>query len=380
MKRIAILGSTGSVGVSALEVVAAHPEAFEVSALACRSKAELLAEQAKRFHVPRVALFEEGDLPTLKTRLNSGTQFFVGIDGLLELVRSPEVDLVLVAIGGAQALQPTLEAIRQKKTVAIANKESLVMAGTLLMEEAARFGATIIPVDSEHSAIFQCLKAEDRSRLKKIYLTGSGGPLRTRSKESFGNLTQEEVLAHPKWKMGKKITVDSATLMNKALEVIEAHLLFGISCGAIEVLIHPEAVIHSMVEWVDGSVIAQLALPDMKLPIQYAFSYPDRMEASYPRLDFQEIRALHFEAPDLDKFPCLQFGYEAARLGGSAPCVLNAANEEAVRAYLEGKISFTRIPPLIEAVMGRHRFQSVLGLEGLLGEDSLAREETRSRL
>ena len=377
MKRIAILGSTGSVGVNALEVVAAHPEAFEVSTLACRSNVALLTEQARRFHVPHVALFDEKGILELKRSLNSGTRIYAGADGLREVVGFPEVDLVLVAIGGAQALQPTLEAIRRKKTVAIANKECLVMAGDLLMEEVARSGATVIPVDSEHNAIFQCLQGEDRGRLHKIYLTGSGGPLRTRPKESFGRLTQEEVLAHPKWKMGKKISVDSATLMNKALEVIEAHLLFGIETKAIEILIHPEAVIHSMVEWIDGSVIAHLAPPDMKLPIQYAFSYPARIEAATPRLDFQKVGALHFEPPDLDKFPCLKFGYWAAGQGGSAPCVLNAVNEEAVGAYLEGRLPFTRIPQLIESVLGRHRFRRVLTLAELLEEDSLARDEAR---
>ena len=380
MKRIAILGSTGSVGVNTLEVIASHPEAFEVAALACRSNVPLLLEQAKRFRAPRVALFDEEKLPLLTASLNSGTELYGGAQGLLELVRSPEVDLVLVAITGAQALQPTLAAIRKKKTVAIANKESLVMAGALLMEEAARSGASVIPVDSEHNAIFQCLQGEDRTRLRKIYLTGSGGPLRTRPKESFGRLTREEVLAHPKWKMGKKITVDSATLMNKALEVIEAHLLFGVDCEAVEVLIHPEAVIHSMVEWVDGSVIAHLALPDMKLPIQYALSYPERIEAAYPRLDFGAVRSLNFEPPDLEKFPCLQFGYQAARQGGSVPCVLNAANEEAVGAYLDEKIPFTRIPKLIESVLSRHRFQKVSSLEDLLEEDRTAREEAQHEM
>lgn len=377
MKRIAILGSTGSIGVAALEVVAAHRDRFEVKALACRSNVGLLAEQAKRFQVPHVALFEETALPALRGRLNSGARLYGGRAALQDLVSLPEVDLVVVAIGGSQALRPTLEAIHRKKEIAIANKESLVMAGTLLLEAVKRSGSTMIPVDSEHNAIFQCLQGGNPRRVRKIYLTGSGGPLRTRPKESFASLTQEEVLAHPKWKMGKKITVDSATLMNKALEVIEAHLLFGVDPSAIEVLIHPEAIVHSMVEWVDGSIIALLATPDMKLPIQYALSYPERMEATVPRLDFRSVRTLHFEPPDLEKFPCLQFGYQAARQGGSVPCVLNAANEEAVGTYLEGRLPLTRIPEVIEEVLSRHRFRKGVTLEELLEEDRVARDEAR---
>lgn len=260
------------------------------------------------------------------------------------------------------------------KQVALANKESLVMAGDLLVKEAQRSGALLLPIDSEHNAIFQCLEGRNRQELRRIILTGSGGPLRKRPKESFHALTQKEVLHHPKWKMGKKITVDSATLMNKGLEVIEARHLFGISVDDVEVVIHPEAIIHSMVEFVDGSILALLAVTDMKLPIQYALSYPVRLSGSCPSLDLRKVGPLHFESPDLDKFPCLRIAYEVARQGGSGPCLLNAANEEAVRAYLSGTLSFVKIPGVIEKVLSRRRILSHPTLDEILSEDRWARD------
>ncbi|MBI4435895.1 MAG: 1-deoxy-D-xylulose-5-phosphate reductoisomerase [Candidatus Omnitrophica bacterium] len=380
MKRISILGSTGSIGVNALEVISAHPEEFEVVALACREHAGLLAEQAKRFHPHYVGIVDESQVAHLKEKLDSRVEILVGQKEIELLGGLRESDLVLIAIGGAEALPPTLEAIRKGKRVAIANKESLVMAGDLLIQEAKKSGAFLLPVDSEHNAIFQCLEGKDRTLLQRIYLTGSGGPLRKRSKESFGSLTQEEVLEHPKWKMGRKITVDSATLMNKGLEVIEARHLFHLAVDQIEVLIHPEAVIHSMVEFVDGSVLAQLAVTDMKLPIQYALSYPDRLPGSVPSLNFKEVGALHFENPDVDKFPCLRIAYEVAHEGGSTPCALNAANEEAVRAYLSGGLPFVKIPALIEKVLSKHKNMNAPTLEEILADDQWAREEAHRLL
>jgi len=377
VKRIAIFGSTGSIGVSALEVVAAHPEAFEIGSLVCGENAPLLAEQARRFHPKWVGIADEKGSKTLRDVLDSTAEILVGRSAIEELAAFKEFDLVLMAIGGAAALAPTLAAVRAGKQVAIANKECLVMAGDLLVEEARRSGAFLLPVDSEHNAIFQCLEGKNRNTLRRIYLTGSGGPLRKRSRESFGSLTQEEVLNHPKWKMGKKITVDSATMMNKGLEVIEARHLFGVEAGEVEVLIHPEAVIHSMVEFVDGSILAQLAVTDMKLPIQYALSYPERLPSRFPTLNFKEVGQLTFENPDMEKFPCLRIGYEVARQGGTAPCVLNAANEEAVKSYLGGGLPFVKIPDLIETILAKQKRVECPTLDDILAQDSWAREEAQ---
>ncbi len=379
MKRVTILGSTGSVGRNALEVIAARPEYFEVAAIACRENVTLLIEQAKRFRVKRLGVSDPKQSELLRKEIPSA-ELFVGEEGIRQLAGIKESDIVLVAIGGAKALEPTLEAIRAGKQVAIANKESLVMAGELLKKEATRAGALLLPVDSEHNAVFQCLDQRNRSELKRIILTGSGGPLRQRSKESFNTVTQKEVLAHPKWKMGRKITVDSATLMNKGLEIIEAHHLFEIPVEQVEVVIHPEALIHSMVEFVDGSVLALLAVTDMKLPIQYALSYPDRLNGECASLDWRQIRRLTFEDPDPEKFPCLRIAYESAREGGNAPVVLNAANEEAVKAYLSGEISFVKIPLLIEKVLSKRTSVKTETLEAILAEDRWAREETRTLL
>ncbi len=380
MKRVTILGSTGSIGVNALEVIAAHPGEFEVAALACAGNAELLAEQAIRFRAKWAGIADESQAPLLKEKLGSGTQIAVGREEIQSLAGMKESDIVLIAIGGAEALAPTLAAIRSGKRVAIANKESLVIAGDLLKREAAKSGALLLPVDSEHNAIFQCLEGRPRRELRRIFLTGSGGPLRERPKESFDSVTQKEVLNHPRWKMGKKITVDSATLMNKGLEVIEAHHLFDIGVDCVEVVIHPEAVIHSMVEFIDGTILALLAATDMKLPIQYALGYPERLNGGCPSLDLKEMRHLHFEGPDMEKFPCLRIGYEVAREGGNSPCVLSAANEEAVRAYLSGELSFVKIPSLIEKVLSKKHHRENLTLEEIMAEDRWARDEALKQL
>ena len=376
-KRVTILGSTGSIGTNALEVIAAHPEAFEVFALVCAENAELLAEQAKRFHPKWVGMADASRAEVLRKKLGSGTEIAIGKKEIQSLAGMKESDSVLVAIGGAEALAPTMEAVRSGRQVAIANKESLVMAGGLLKKEAEKSGALLLPVDSEHNAIFQCLEGRGRKELRRIILTGSGGPLRKRAKESFPSVTQKEVLHHPKWKMGKKITVDSATLMNKGLEVIEARHLFDVAVESVEVVIHPEAVIHSMVEFVDGTILALLAATDMKLPIQYALGYPERLNGACPSLDLKEIGSLHFESPDMDKFPCLRIAYEVAKEGGNGPCVLNAANEEAVRAYLSGTLPFVKIPTLIEKVLSRKKRREGLTLEEIMTEDQWARGEAR---
>ncbi|MFH1858227.1 MAG: 1-deoxy-D-xylulose-5-phosphate reductoisomerase [Candidatus Omnitrophota bacterium] len=379
-KRVTILGSTGSIGQSALEVIAAHPGVFEVFALAARQNAELLARQAKRFKVKCVGIGDGSQAERLRKAVGSQTRLFVGPEEISLLAGMRDSDIVLVAIGGAEALAPTLAAIRSGRQVAIANKESLVIAGHLLKREAKASGSLLIPVDSEHNAIFQCLAGRERGELRKIILTGSGGPLRKRSKDSFGSVTQQEVLNHPKWKMGKKITVDSATLMNKGLEVIEARHLFDITVDQVEVVIHPEAIIHSMVEFIDGSILALLAVTDMKLPIQYALSYPQRLNGGALGLNLREIGELHFESPDMDKFPCLRIAYEVARGGGNGPCVLNAANEEAVKAYLSGAIPFVRIPSLIEKVLSKQGRRECLTLEEIVREDREARETAQTLL
>lgn len=353
-KRIAILGSTGSIGTNTLKVASHLNDRFEVVALSADSNVESLARQARVFK-PRIVSIGNPSLEAQTRRsVPPRTRVASGPEGLKEIVARSDVDLVVFAISGSACLEPLIEAIRSRKSVALANKESLVSAGAIVMRAAKRNGVRIIPVDSEHSAIFQCIDGR-REALSKIYLTGSGGPLLNIAKDKFDGLRPEFVLNHPKWKMGRKISVDSATMMNKALEVIEAKHLFGIDERSIEVLIHPEAIIHSMVELVDGAIFAQLGVPDMRIPIQYALTYPQRMKGIARRVDFHEVRSLSFLRPDLKKFPCLAIAREAARDGGTAPAVLNAADEEAVKGYLEGRIRFSDIPRVVAKVLGRHK-------------------------
>ncbi|MDI3280695.1 MAG: 1-deoxy-D-xylulose-5-phosphate reductoisomerase [Bacillota bacterium] len=378
MKRIAVLGSTGSIGRQTLEVVAAHPERLQVVALAARRNVRLLEEQVRTFRPSRVALQDKAAAAELRTRLSDlEVQVLAGEEGLEEVARGP-ADQVVSALVGAAGLAPTLAALRAGISVALANKESLVMAGGLIKREAERSGAGIIPVDSEHSAIWQSLRGEPREHVRKLILTASGGPFLRTPPEAMARVRPQEALRHPRWEMGAKITVDSATLMNKGLEVIEAHWLFDQPFERIEVLIHPESIVHSLVEMIDGSVLAQLGRPDMRLPIQYALSYPERWEGRVqPRLDLAAVGALHFEVPDAERFPCLRLAYQAGRLGGTAPAVLNAANEVAVHAFLEERIPFLAIPRVVEHCLERHEVEAAPELEGILGADEWARREAR---
>lgn len=379
MKRIIVLGSTGSIGTNALDVIARHPREFSVVGLAAHSNVKLLARQARKFRPGVVAIFDESKINELRGSLSGAAiKVLGGYEGVSELARSKDADITLVAIVGAAGLIPTLNAIGSVKTVALANKEPLVMAGGIITERAKKCGTKIIPVDSEHSAIFQCLNGHNREDLKKIYLTGSGGPLKNIDSGRFDSLSPEEVVNHPRWKMGKKISVDSATLMNKGLEIIEAKWLFGVSVDKIDVLIHPEAIIHSMVEFVDGSIMAQLSQTDMRLPIMYAFSYPGRVKSVLPALDFVKLGKFTFAPPDMKKFPCLGMAREAAKKGGSHPAVLNAANEEAVLAFLGKKIKFTQIPKIIDKVLSKHKTKATPSLDEILQIDAWARERARS--
>lgn len=355
MKRIAILGSTGSIGQNALEVIKNFPDRFCVAALSTNSNIKVLHRQIKEFHPRFVCVSDPACAKALKARLKASQKLFTGQDGLEALVQEKGIDEVLLAISGSRALQPLLKAIDSKKDIALANKEALVMAGPIIMEEAKNKKVKVIPIDSEQSAIWQCLEGEDSSKLRTIYLTASGGPLRKVSSGQMKNVSIDNVLKHPKWKMGKKITVDSASLMNKGLELLEAMFLFGLPCDKIKILIHPEAIIHSMVEFIDGVILAQLSATDMRIPIQYALSYPERLPSRVRKLDFCKLSQLHFEKPDFKRFPCLGLAYQAAKVMGSAPAVLNAANEVCVEEFLKGRIKFASLPDIIEKVLSRHR-------------------------
>ncbi len=379
MKRIAILGSTGSIGVNTLDVISRLKSRYRVVALSAESNIDLLSEQARRFH-PRIVSIGSALLSKrVKISMPSGVKVVAGLDGLKEIVTSPDVDQVIFAIAGGLCAIPLLEAIEKRKEVALANKESIVIAGDIIMEAARRKDVRIIPIDSEHSAIFQCLEGR-RQYLSKIILTGSGGPLLRVPQNRFDKFSRNFILRHPKWKMGRKISVDSATMMNKGLEVIEAKHLFGVREEMIEVLIHPEAIVHSMVELIDGSVLAQLGVPDMRIPIQYAITYPERSDSVSDKVDFAGTGRLSFEKPDTGRFRCLTLAISASRKGGTFPAVLNAADEEAVRYYLDGKIKFSSIPKIIERVLMRHKCAKnpVLNIGDLMKADAWAREEARS--
>jgi len=373
MKRIAILGSTGSIGKNTLEVIKNFPRDFSLVGLSANSNIETLSEQIKRFGPKIVSVIDKQGADALEKRFGSKVKVVAGQDGILELTKNSNVDLVVLAISGSKALKPLISAIEHGKDIAIANKEALVMAGRIIMQKAKKYGAKILPIDSEQSAIWQCLEENNKDYLRKIYLTASGGPLKNINKNNFKQISLEDVLKHPCWKMGKKITVDSATLMNKGLEVIEAMNLFSADVSKIEVLIHPEVIIHSMVEFVDRSILAQLAFADMRIPIQYALSYPKRLSNGLPGLDFLKIKNLSFEKPDMGKFPCLRLAYEAARDGGGAPCVLSAADEVAVEAFLNKRINFVSIPKIIEKTMARVRLRNNPSLSDIFMLDLEAR-------
>ncbi len=373
MIRLAILGSTGSIGQSTLEVVRHFPDKFRVLGLGANSNIDILYEQIKEFHPRFVAVRDIAASKKLKSRLKSNIKLFVGEEGLAALAENREIDKLVLAISGSTALAPLLRAIQSGKQIALANKEALVMAGPLIMEEAAKKKIKIIPIDSEQSAIWQCLNGEDRVKLKNIYLTASGGPFRETRIKDLRNISVKKVLQHPRWKMGKKISVDSATLMNKGLEFLEAMFLFDIPPDKIKILIHPESIVHSLVEFIDGVVLAQLSATDMRIPIQYALSYPTRLASLLPSIDFCKLRELHFQAPDVKKFPCLRLAYWAAEELGTMPAVLNAANEVSVDEFLKRRIKFISIPKIIEKVMTRHNNKSKPNLGDIQDADTWAR-------
>jgi 1-deoxy-D-xylulose-5-phosphate reductoisomerase len=375
MKRIAILGSTGSIGRSALAVVDAHPDRLQVVGLAAGENADLLAAQLRRYQ-PRVAAMASGAALDRLRKIGAaaGIELGAGRDGLVAVASHPDVDLVLCASSGTEGLEAVLAAIADRKTIALANKEVLVMAGGIVTEAARRHGVAILPVDSEHNAIHQCLHGRDRSEVKRLVLTASGGPFRGRSSSDLLSVTAADALKHPTWRMGRKITIDSATLMNKGLEVIEAHWLFGVRADQIEVVVHPQSVVHSLVELIDGSVIAQLGVTDMRLPIQYAFSYPGRWAAALPALDLVGAGRLDFDPPDTAAFPCLGLAYRALEAARSLPVVLNAANEIAVARFLDGRLAFAAIPEVIERTMEAHRSAEVSTLAAVRAVDGWARE------
>ena len=376
MKRIAILGSTGSIGQSALSVVDAHPDRLAVVGLAAGENAERLAGQIARYRPRVVAMASDAALDRLRQHgvFAGVTLAGAGRDGLVAVASHPDADLVLCASSGTDGLEAVLAAIHHGKTIALANKEVLVMAGGIVTEAARVRGVMILPVDSEHNAIHQCLHGRDVQELKRVVLTASGGPFRGRTASELSGVSAADALKHPTWRMGRKITIDSATLMNKGLEVIEAHWLFGIRADQIDVVIHPQSVVHSMVEFVDGTVLAQLGVTDMRLPIQYAFSYPERWRTGLPPLDLTRPGRLEFGVPDSDAFPCLRLAYRALAAARSLPVVLNAANEVAVARFLEGRLGFTSIAHVIERTMEAHQVAEVPTLVEVHAVDRWARE------
>lgn len=378
MKRVVILGATGSIGASTLDVLGRNPEEFSVLALAANSSAEAMLELCRQWR-PRFAVLRDAEAAeTLSAALAeaglSGIEVLSGEAGLVEVATLAEADQVVAGIVGAAGLEPTLAAVRAGKSVLLANKECLVMAGALFMEEARASGAAVIPVDSEHNAVFQVFpEAELRDGVRAIHLTASGGPFRTRSAESLADVTPEEAVAHPNWDMGPKISVDSATMMNKALEVIEAHWLFAVTPERIQVVVHPESIVHSLVEYLDGSVLAQMGNPDMRTPIAAALTWPERVESGVARLDLPGMAQLHFEAPDFDRFPALGQAYRALERGGTAPAILNAANEVAVAAFLDGRLDFPGISRVIAATLERSRPVAADSLDTVRAADDEAR-------
>ena len=378
MKNVVILGSTGSIGKNALDVIRNLRHKYKVVGLSANSRWELLAKQVEEFKPKRVSLADGRWIKELKNKLTQNSvQILTGTDSVKEMVSRDDVDIVISAIVGAAGLPAAIEVIKNGKTLALANKEALVMAGELIVSMAKEKGVNILPVDSEHSAIFQALKAGRHDEVKKIIITASGGPFRDYPKEKLSEVTLEEALNHPTWQMGQKITIDSATLMNKALEIIEAKWLFNLDSTQIDVIIHPESIVHSLVEFCDGSVIAQMGLPDMKVPIQYALTYPYRENGNVESLDLAKLGILNFRKPDMDKFPALRLGYEVVEKGGTMGATLNAANEIAVQAFLERKIKFTDITKTVEHVMKKHNYIKDPDFEDIMHADEYARKETK---
>ena len=376
-KQIAILGSTGSIGTQALKVIEEHPDLYEAYALTANNQVELLAEQARKFMPAAVVIANEAKYLQLKEMLaDLPIQVYAGADALCEIVEAKPIDVVLASMVGYAGLRPTMNAIRAGKAIALANKETLVVAGELINALAQQYKTPILPVDSEHSAIFQCL--EPNNALEKVILTASGGPFRKFTMEQLQHVTKEQALKHPNWEMGAKITIDSATMMNKGFEVIEAKWLFGVRPDQIEVVVHPQSIIHSMVQYEDGAVKAQLGMPDMRLPIQYAFSYPQRIKASFDRLDFSKMSELTFEQPDTNRFRCLALAYEALNQGGNMACIVNAANEVVVSAFLKDRIPFLRMSEVIEQTMAKVPFIQTPTYEDYVATDAEARRIAES--
>lgn len=381
MRSLAILGSTGSIGTQTLEVVAAHPECFRVEVLTANNNVELLVQQALKFRPDSVVIANEEKYPALRDALqHEDIKVYTGADAIAQVVAMPQIDLVVTAMVGYSGLIPTVNAIKAGKHIALANKETLVVAGELVNRLVEEHKVAILPVDSEHSAIFQCLAGEGRSKVEKLILTASGGPFRGRKRAELEHVTPADALKHPNWHMGAKVTIDSASMMNKGFEIIEAKWLFGMKPSQIEVVVHPQSIVHSMVQFSDGCVKAQLGVPDMRLPIQYALTYPERMDADFGRLDFDVCRSLTFERPDMDTFRNLALAYEAMNRGGNMPCILNAANEVAVEAFLHERLAFNRMPDLIAAVMQKVDFIACPALEDYMETDRVSRMLAREVL
>ena len=377
-RQLAILGSTGSIGTQALQVIAEHADLFEVYALTANHNVDLLIEQARRFSPEAVVIADETLYPKLKEALSDlPIKTFAGSDAIAQIVEAQPIDMVLTAMMGYAGLYPTIRAIKAGKAIALANKETLVVAGELITRLALENRVPIIPVDSEHSAIFQCLAGENDNAIEKIILTASGGPFRTLSAEELKHVTKNEALKHPNWKMGAKITIDSASMMNKGFEVIEAQWLFNVTPDQIEVAVHPQSIVHSMVQFQDGAIKAQLGLPNMKLPIQYAFAYPHRLPSSDPKPRLEHYMSLTFERPDTDRFPLLGYAYEAMRQGDNMPCIMNAANEIVVEAFLHDRIAFTDMPRLIARAMDEVAFVATPTYDDYVATDAEARRRTR---
>ncbi len=373
-KKVFILGSTGSIGVNTLDVIRLHPDKFEVEGITINKNSDLLEEQIKEFNPKVVAIRDEKVADDVRKKIPSTTELLVGEKGLIEATKSSDYDILLSALVGFSGLRPTIEGIKRGKRIALANKETLVVAGEIITELAKQFNSEIIPVDSEHSAIFQCLVGERHEEVKKLLLTASGGPFFKKSKEELQNVTVSEALNHPNWDMGNKVTIDSASMMNKGLEMIEAHWLFNLPADKIDVIIHPQSIIHSMVEFIDGSIKAQMSQPDMRLPIQYALSYPDRLQNEFTYTSLTDITELSFFKPDFSKFECLKLAFDVLEKGGTAPCILNAANEVAVERFLNNEISFLEIPILIKKALNGIINTQKPNVETIIECDSLTRK------
>lgn len=374
MKKLLILGSTGSIGVNTLTVVKEFHEEFEITGLTANESIELLRKQIAEFKPKTVVVRNAVKAAELKQLVNGNVEVLSGDEGLIEITRRGNYDIFVSSLVGFAGLAPTIEAIKLKKRIALANKETLVSAGEIITRLCKKYSAELLPIDSEHSAIFQCLVGESKNEIEKLILTASGGPFLNRSAEDLKNVSIAEALNHPNWKMGNKITIDSATMMNKGLEVIEAHWLFNLPKEKIEVLIHPQSIIHSMVEFVDGAIKAQLSCPDMKIPIQYALTYPCRLKSGFVCTNFPQIHKLTFFEPDFIKFPCLKLAYEAIGTGGTAPCTLNAANEIAVGLFLEGRIGYLRIPEIIKSVLDKTEIKYNPDIETIFENDRQTRD------